>query len=246
MLLSRPFRSPHHTVSPVGMAGGGSGHTRPGEISLAHNGVLFLDELPEFRSETIEVLRQPLEDGQVTVSRISGTHTYPSSFMLVCAMNPCKCGYFGHPSGRCTCSEQSIRNYRNRISGPMMDRIDMHVFVKRIPAEVLVSKQKAEPSSAIAARVAAARRRQLERFAGEGIFTNSAMTARMISKYCPLTAPQEDFLNKIIDKLNLSARAYSRILKLSRTIADLAGQEEITIDCIAEALQYRNLDRLER
>ena len=243
MLLSRPFRSPHHTVSPVGMAGGGSGRTRPGEISLAHNGVLFLDELPEFRSETIEVLRQPLEDGQVTVSRISGTHTYPSRFMLVCAMNPCKCGYFGHPSGRCTCSEQSIRNYRNRISGPMMDRIDLHITVPSVAYEQLKDRRPAESSGEIRKRVNAARLRQTERYAGKGIFGNAQLTPGMMRECCPLTSSAQRLMEGAFDRLGLSARSYDRILKVARTIADLAGEAVIDDLHVAEAIQYRSLDR---
>lgn len=243
MLLSRPFRSPHHTVSPVGMAGGGSGHTRPGEISLAHNGVLFLDELPEFRSETIEVLRQPLEDGQVTVSRISGTHTYPSRFMLVCAMNPCKCGYFGHPSGRCTCSEQSIRNYRNRISGPMMDRIDLHITVPSVAYEQLKERRPAESSEEIRKRVNAARLRQKERYEGTGIYCNAQLAPGMMRDCCPLTAQAQQLMEGAFDRLGLSARSYDRILKVARTIADLAGADVIDDLHVAEAIQYRSLDR---
>ena len=243
MLLSRPFRSPHHTVSTAGLAGGGSTKTKPGEISLAHNGVLFLDEIPEFKRDTVEVLRQPLEDGVVTVSRIAGTFTYPSRFMLVCAMNPCKCGYFGHPSGRCNCTDQSVRAYRKKISGPMMDRIDLHVAVNSVPYEQLRQRQPAESSEAIRARVNAARAIQRERYAGKGIYCNAQLTPSMMRSCCPLTAEAQELMAGAFDALGLSARAHDRILKVARTIADLAGAEEISAMHIAEAIQYRSLDR---
>jgi len=243
MLLSRPFRSPHHTVSTAGLAGGGSTRTKPGEISLAHNGVLFLDEIPEFKRDTVEVLRQPLEDGVVTVSRIAGTFTYPSRFMLVCAMNPCKCGYFGHPSGRCNCTDQSVRAYRKKISGPMMDRIDLHVAVNSVPYEQLRKRQPAESSEAIRARVNAARAIQRERYAGKGIYCNAQLTPAMMRQCCPMTEDAQELMAGAFDALGLSARAHDRILKVARTIADLAGQEEISAMHIAEAIQYRSLDR---
>ena len=244
-MRERPFRAPHNSASKVSLLGGGT-DAMPGEISLSHNGVLYLDEVNLFSRTTLDLLRQPLEDGRIVISRARYRVEYPCEFMFVASMNPCPCGYYGDESGKCRCSQHDIAHYMTRVSGPMMDRIDMHIFVKRIPADVLVSEAEAEPSSAIAARVARARNIQLERFAKEGIFTNSAMTAEMISKYCRLTARQTDFLNKVIDKLNLSARAYSRILKLSRTISDLAGEKDITPEAIAEAIQYRNLDRFER
>ena len=237
MLLSRPFRSPHHTVSTAGLAGGGSTKTKPGEISLAHNGVLFLDEIPEFKRDTVEVLRQPLEDGVVTVSRIAGTFTYPSRFMLVCAMNPCKCGYFGHPSGRCNCTDQSVRAYRKKISGPMMDRIDLHVAVNSVPYEQLRQRQPAESSEAIRARVNAARTIQRERYAGKGIYCNAQLTPAMMRQCCPMTEEAQELMAGAFDALGLSARAHDRILKVARTIADLAGQEEISAMHIAEAIQ---------
>ena len=245
LMRERPFRAPHNSASKVSLLGGGT-DAMPGEISLSHNGVLYLDEVNLFSRTTLDLLRQPLEDGRIVISRARYRVEYPCEFMFVASMNPCPCGYYGDESGKCRCSQHDIAHYMTRVSGPMMDRIDMHIFVKRIPADVLVSEAEAEPSSAIAARVARARNIQLERFAKEGIFTNSAMTAEMISKYCRLTARQTDFLNKVIDKLNLSARAYSRILKLSRTISDLAGEKDITPEAIAEAIQYRNLDRFER
>ena len=243
MLLSRPFRSPHHTVSSVGLAGGGSSRPRPGEVSLAHNGVLFLDEIPEFRRDAIEVLRQPLEDGSVTVSRIAGSVTYPSRFMLVCAMNPCKCGYFGHPSGRCNCTDQSIRNYRKRISGPMLDRIDLHVPVSSVNYDQLRERRPAESSEAIRVRVNAARARQRERYAGTGVHCNAQLTPGMMAQHCTLTPEAQDLMAGAFDKLGLSARAHDRILKVARTIADLAGEACISQMHVAEAIQYRSLDR---
>jgi len=243
MLLSRPFRSPHHTVSPVGLAGGGSARPRPGEVSLAHNGVLFLDEIPEFRRDAIEVLRQPLEDGVVTVSRIAGSFTYPSRFMLVCAMNPCKCGYFGHPSGRCNCTDQSIRNYRKRISGPMLDRIDLHVPVSSVQYDQLRERRPAESSEAIRARVNAARARQQVRYAGTGVHCNAQLTPGMMAQHCMLTPEAQELMAGAFEKLGLSARAHDRILKVARTIADLAGEERISQMHVAEAIQYRSLDR---
>ncbi len=243
MLQARPFRSPHHTVSAVGMAGGGAGRTRPGEISLSHNGVLFLDELPEFRRDVIETLRQPLEDGQVTVSRISGSCTYPSRFMLVCAMNPCRCGYFGHPSGRCTCSEQSIRNYRKKISGPMLDRIDLHINVPSVPYEQLKDRKPAESSEHIRERVNRARDIQKRRYAGTGIYCNAQLLPGMMLDCCPLTEEARLLMEGAFDRLGLSARSYDRILKVARTIADLAGEEQISELHAAEAIQYRSLDR---
>lgn len=243
MLVTRPFRSPHHTVSTAGMAGGGSGHPKPGEISLAHNGVLFLDELPEFKRDTVEVLRQPLEDGIVTVSRIAGTFTYPSRFMLVGAMNPCKCGYYGHPSGRCNCTEQSVRNYRKRISGPMLDRIDLHVQVNSVPYEQLRERRPAESSAMIRQRVNRARAIQRERYGGKGIYCNAQLEPGMMRDCCPLTEGAQNLMAGAFDALGLSARAHDRILKVARTIADLEGEERISEMHIAEAIQYRSLDR---
>ena len=243
MLLSRPFRSPHHTVSTAGMAGGGSGHPKPGEISLAHNGVLFLDELPEFKRDTVEVLRQPLEDGVVTVSRIAGTFTYPSQFMLVGAMNPCKCGYYGHPSGRCNCTEQSVRAYRKRISGPMLDRIDLHVQVNSVSYEQLRERKPAESSEVIRQRVNRAREIQQKRYAGKGIHCNAQLEPGMMRECCPLSEGAQALMAGAFDALGLSARAHDRILKVARTIADLAGEACISELHVAEAIQYRSLDR---
>lgn len=243
MLLSRPFRSPHHTVSTAGMAGGGSGHPKPGEISLAHNGVLFLDELPEFKRDTVEVLRQPLEDGVVTVSRIAGTFTYPSQFMLVGAMNPCKCGYYGHPSGRCNCTEQSVRAYRKRISGPMLDRIDLHVQVNSVSYEQLRERKPAESSEVIRQRVNRAREIQQKRYAETGIHCNAQLEPGMMRECCPLSEGAQALMAGAFDALGLSARAHDRILKVARTIADLAGEACISELHVAEAIQYRSLDR---
>ena len=242
LMTARPFRAPHHTISPVALVGGG-GNPMPGEISLAHNGVLFLDELPEFKRDTVEVLRQPLEDGVVTVSRIAGTFTYPSHFMLVGAMNPCKCGYYGHPSGRCNCTEQSVRAYRKRISGPMLDRIDLHIQVNSVPYEHLRERKPAESSASIRQRVNRARAVQWERYAGKGIHCNAQLEPGMMRECCPLTEGAQALMAGAFDALGLSARAHDRILKVARTIADLAGEACISEMHIAEAIQYRSLDR---
>ena len=242
LITRRPFRSPHHTASAVSLTGGGA-VPKPGEISLAHNGVLFLDELPEFKRDALEVLRQPLEDGVVTVSRIAGTFVYPSRFMLVGAMNPCKCGYFGHPSGRCNCTEQSVRAYRKRISGPMLDRIDLHVQVNSVAYEQLRERRPAESSASIRRRVNAARELQRERYRGTAVFCNAQLEAGMMRDCCPLTPQAQTLMAGAFDRLGLSARAHDRILKVARTIADLAGEERISEMHIAEAIQYRSLDR---
>ena len=236
----RPFRSPHHTVSAAGLSGGGT-VPKPGEISLAHNGVLFLDELPEFRSDVLEVLRQPLEDGQVTVSRVAGSVTFPSRFMLVCAMNPCKCGWYGHPSGRCRCSEQEVRRYHARISGPLLDRIDLIVEVPALDYEELRRKSPAEPSAAIRERVNAARERQRERFSDRGM-CNARMQARELRRFCTPDAEGDALMKAAFDTMNLTARSYDRILRVARTIADLEGAEELGAAHIAEAIQYRTYD----
>ena len=237
----RPFRAPHHTVSAAGLSGGGTS-PRPGEISLAHNGVLFLDELPEFRSDVLEVLRQPLEDGEVTVSRVAGTVTYPSRFMLVCAMNPCKCGWYGHPSGRCRCTERDVRRYHSKISGPLLDRIDLIVEVPALDYEELSRRSSAERSADIKKRVNAAREIQRRRFGGDGTMCNAHIGSREMSEICALDAEGEALMHAAFDSMRLSARSYDRILRVARTIADLDGQERISPEHVAEAIQYRTYD----
>ena len=237
----RPFRAPHHTVSAAGLSGGGTS-PRPGEISLAHNGVLFLDELSEFRSDVLEVLRQPLEDGEVTVSRVAGTVTYPSRFMLVCAMNPCKCGWYGHPSGRCRCTERDVRRYHSKISGPLLDRIDLIVEVPALDYEELSRRSSAERSADIKKRVNAAREIQRRRFGGDGTMCNAHIGSREMSEICALDAEGEALMHAAFDSMRLSARSYDRILRVARTIADLDGQKNISAEHIAEAIQYRTYD----
>lgn len=238
----RPFRSPHHSVSATALAGGGSA-PRPGEVSLAHNGVLFLDELPEFHRDALEILRQPLEDGAVTVSRVAGSATYPSRFMLVAAMNPCPCGYFGHPSKPCGCLPGAIDRYRQRVSGPLLDRIDLHVEVAPVGYDELAGAQNGECSRDIRARVLAARAVQLARYAGTGVRCNAQLPSRLLRQVCALEAPAAALLRAAFDRLGLSARAYDRVLKVARTIADLDGAAKIGAPHLAEALQYRSLDR---
>ncbi len=238
LVTTRPFRSPHHTVSPAGLAGGGS-NPKPGEISLAHNGILFLDELPEFSKEALEIMRQPLEDGKVTISRVSGSCSYPSRFMLVCAMNPCKCGWYGHPSGRCSCTQKSVEQYLSRLSGPLLDRIDMIVEVPAVEFEALSSKAPGESSAAIKARVDEARERQQLRFSGQNIACNGAMPPAAVQKYCGLDETCTGLMKMAFESMNLTARSYDRILRVARTIADLAGSREIAPEHLAEAIQYR-------
>ena len=243
LVTRRPFRSPHHTISDAGLLGGGA-HPIPGEVSLAHRGVLFLDELPEFHRNVLEVLRQPLEDGVVTISRAAATVTFPCRFMLVAAMNPCKCGFYGDLKRDCRCSEREIRNYRNKVSGPLLDRIDIHIEVPSIRYQELSSLGKGEPSSVVRERVVAAREVQRQRFSNRArLHSNAGMNVKAIEKYCALQPQAQDTLKAAITELNFSARAYNRILKVSRTIADLAGSEGIEVEHVAEAIQYRSLDR---
>lgn len=242
LLSQRPFRAPHHTVSTAGLSGGGS-CPRPGELSLAHNGVLFLDELPEFPRPAMESLRQPLEDGSVTISRVSGRITYPASVMLVAAMNPCPCGYFGHPTRKCRCSPTRVNQYLNRISGPLLDRLDIHVEVPPVRYDELAAQTPAESSAAVRARVEAARAVQLERYAGQGVYCNARLTGAMLHDCCRLTPDADALLRAAYDRMGLSGRSYDRLLKVSRTIADLSGAPLIDAEHIAEAIQYRNLDR---
>lgn len=242
LLQERPFRSPHHSVSTAGLAGGGS-VPRPGEISLAHNGVLFLDELPEFRRDALEMLRQPLEDGTITLSRAQGSASYPSRMMLIAAMNPCPCGYFGHPTKRCTCTPYAMERYVQRISGPLLDRIDLHVEVQPVEYEALSSSTEGESSAEIRKRVVAARELQQSRYQGSGVTCNAQLSGRLLRQYCVLSETAETLMKNAFEKLGLSARGYDRLLKVSRTIADLDGSKRIQDEHIAEALQYRNLDR---
>ena len=237
LITTRPFRSPHHTVSNAGLAGGGS-NPRPGEISMAHKGVLFLDEMPEFRKDTLDMMRQPLEDGKVTISRVSSTVTYPAEFMMVCAMNPCKCGWYGDPSGRCKCSQKDVDHYRGRISGPMLDRIDIVVEVPSVHFEDLRSRKEAEPSSSVKERVNAARGIQNQRFGNSGM-CNARMGPGEMRKYCELNPESAQLMKDAFEAMGLTARSYDRILKVARTVADLDGSETIEPHHIAEAIQYR-------
>ena len=237
LVTRRPFRAPHHTISNAGLAGGGS-NPRPGEISMAHKGVLFLDEMPEFRKDTLDMMRQPLEDGQVTISRVSGAVTYPAEFMLVCAMNPCKCGWYGDPSGRCRCTDLSVENYRSRISGPMLDRIDIVVEVPSVHFEDLRSRAEAEPSAKVKERVNAARSIQNKRF-GPGGMCNARMGPEEMRRYCTLSEESAALMKNAFEAMGLTARSYDRILKVARTVADMEACEEIQPQHIAEAIQYR-------
>jgi len=244
LMAVRPFRSPHHTISDVALVGGGN-NPQPGEISLAHNGVLFLDEMPEFKRSVLEVLRQPLEERKVTISRSRWSVDYPASFTLVASMNPCPCGYLNHPKKTCSCAPGSISRYLNKISGPLLDRIDMHLEVMPVTHDELTLRQKTGESSAeIRERVIKARKLQEERYPKEsGIYNNAMLPSNKISEYCDLPAAGQLLLKAAMQKLNLSARAYDKILKLSRTIADLAGSKDIGVEHIAEAIHFRSLDR---
>ena len=244
LVTERPFRSPHHTISDAGLIGGGA-LPRPGEVSLSHHGVLFLDELPEFDRSVLEVLRQPLEDQQVTISRAAMTLTFPASFMLACAMNPCPCGYWNDPVRECRCTPLQIQRYVGRISGPLLDRIDIHIDVPAVRFKELTSRElpEAEGSTSIRERVIRARERQRERLKDEGIFSNASMTPRLIRRFCRIDGESERMLEQAMARLGLSARAYDRILKVSRTIADLEGSEQIVATHVAEAVGYRSLDR---
>jgi len=245
LVAVRPYRSPHHTISDVALIGGGS-YPKPGEVSLAHNGVLFLDELPEFKRNVLEVLRQPLEDGDVTIARASLTITYPARFLLVGSMNPCPCGYLGHPTKECHCTPQQIRRYMAKISGPLLDRIDLYIEVPALEYQEMRKERAGEPSSVIRERVEAARRTQESRFSGTNFHFNAHMGVKEIKKFCELDPPSHTLLEKAVKSFGLSARAYHRILKVARTIADLAGEEKISPVHIAEAIQYRSLERRER
>lgn len=242
LVTKRPFRSPHHTISAAGLAGGGT-IPRPGEISLAHNGLLFLDELAEFDRRTLEILRQPLEDGKVTISRAACTITYPALFMLVAAMNPCPCGYYGHPTRKCICDRSRVSSYLSKISGPLLDRFDIHVEVPPVEFDSISSTEKEESSAAIRERVQAAREIQNSRFKGTGITCNAKITSDLLPEVCIMTDKARETLKGVFEKMGLSARAYDRILKVARTIADMNGAEIIDKPHIAQAVQFRSLDR---
>jgi len=243
LMAQRPFRNPHHTISDVALVGGGT-FPQPGEISLAHNGVLFLDELPEFKRQVLEVMRQPLEDRKICISRAKFAVEYPASFMLVAAMNPCPCGYYNHPTRECVCSPGMIQKYLSRISGPLLDRIDMHIEIVPVPFDKLSEAAPAEPSAAIRERVIKARQVQEVRFKDvAGVYCNAQMSSKMLRRYCEVNAEGQQLLKAAMLRMNLSARAYDRILKVARTIADMAGSENIETEHLAEAINYRNLDK---
>ena len=241
LVMQRPFRSPHHTISNAGLTGGGA-NPKPGEISMAHKGVLFLDELPEFHKDTLDLMRQPLEDSQVTISRVSGSVTYPAEFMLVCAMNPCKCGWYGDASGRCTCSEHAVEHYRSRISGPLLDRIDMIIQVPAVHYEDLRRRKEAESSAAIKERVNFARRKQHQRFGDSTGMCNARMGPNELRRHCKLDEESDELMKMAFETFGLTARSYDRILKVARTIADLDNCDSINSDHLAEAIRYRTLN----
>lgn len=242
LITTRPFRSPHHTVSSSALSGGGP-MPKPGELSLAHHGILFLDELPEFKRDALEVLRQPLEDGEVTISRVNATLTYPCNIMLIASMNPCKCGYFGSQTRECSCTPVQVAQYRSKISGPLLDRIDIQVEVASVGYDDLSARTRGEASAEIKHRVDRARKVQLERYAGQKIYSNSQLTPGMLHKFCPLGEAENKLMRNAFERLGLSARAHSKILKVARTIADLDGSDGIKTVHLAEAIQYRSLDR---
>jgi magnesium chelatase family protein len=243
LITKRPFRSPHHTISDAGLVGGG-GIPQPGEISLAHNGVLFLDELPEFKRTVLEVMRQPMEERKVVISRAKVALEFPASFMLIASMNPCPCGFYNHPEKECTCPPGAVQKYLNKISGPLLDRIDLHVEVTPVAFSELSSNQRSEKSESIRERVIKAMDRQSERYKNNpGVYCNAQMSSKMLKEICVITQAGSNLLKVAMEKLNLSARAYDRILKVSRTIADLAGSDDIKVEHLAEAIQYRSLDR---
>ena len=245
LLVQRPFRAPHHTISSTGMAGGGTPVPRPGEISLAHNGVLFLDELPEFHKDVLEVLRQPLEEGWVTISRSAGSERFPARFMLVCAMNPCKCGWYGYGS-RCRCSPRDVEKYLGKLSGPLLDRIDLYAEVPPLDFDELSRRPAAEPSSVIRARVEAARAVQAARFGPDGPSCNAHMGPAELAAYCALDADGQAVMKGAFQRMGLTARSYDRILRVARTIADLDGAADIGVEHLAEAVQYRESAYLRR
>lgn len=242
LMVTRPFRTPHHTISDVGLIGGGR-YPQPGETSLAHRGVLFLDEMPEFKKAVLEVLRQPLEDGEVSISRSLVSLKYPADVMLVAAMNPCPCGYMSDDQHTCTCSPLAVQRYRGRISGPLLDRIDLHVDVPAVPYEDLKQTRSDVDSASMRTRIGQARQAQIARYADHHFSLNAELSGAFLERYCPLEDEGHGFLKQAVETLGLSARAYTRILRISRTIADLAGDGAITIDHLAEAINYRTMDR---
>jgi magnesium chelatase family protein len=245
LVVTRPFRSPHHTISDAGLIGGGQ-YPRPGELSLAHRGVLFLDELPEFKKHVLEVLRQPLEEGRVTISRAAVSLEYPGDVMLVAAMNPCPCGYLGDEKHHCSCTPLQVQRYRSRLSGPLLDRIDLHVEVPAVPYRDLKQEQGSISSAVMRGRIDAAREVQRRRYEGLHFSSNSELSGKWLERFCPLTSREHDFLEGAVQRLGMSARAFTRVLRISRTIADLAGDESLTVVHLAEAINYRGLDRQSR